>query len=494
MPRRLLQEVNSFTTWDGDRPSLRIDAKDMERVEFYARLERILRAYFEGSQSKRLFPVAIDEDRWRLAGYYVADWVLQREGDPFTAADLIRDGDEAEFDPLLRISRRNVDRLLDHLAEHRIVDIVREMDATSTVFGDIAESSAKVFILAEDVRHLLYGFVARYESERGAREVSLAPPVPASAQAVGNVSALIRPSPRVLASRYELGDLLGQGGMNSVYKGKDLVTGRQVVIKLLRTDLGNDPQAMARFRREADIARRLTHPQIVQTYDVVNGQEQTPALIMEWLNGPNLHERIMREGPMPPAEVAATGRVLAEALAYIASQQIVRLDLKPSNIIMADRGPVIIDLGIAFRVETGTHGLTQTGQLVGTPAFMARELIAGREPDPRVDLYALGLVMFYCLTGRSPWEGIADQMGIMMAIMNEEIDVTNLPVSPEFRQVLARVLAGDRDQRFPNATDLRDAITKTPEWHLVDTGSSNRDGKNGSQPTIPSVYRHPDGC
>jgi serine/threonine-protein kinase len=201
MPRRLLQEVNSFITWDGHRPSLTIDTKDMERVEFYARLERILRGYFEGSQGKRLFPVAIDEDRWRLAGYYVVDWVLQREGDPFTAADLLRDGDDAEFDPQLRVSRRNVDRLLDHLAEHRIVDVVREMNATSTVFGDIAESSAKVFRLAEDVRHLLYGFVARYESERGAREVSLAPAFPAAAQATGPVSVIMQPSPRVLASR-----------------------------------------------------------------------------------------------------------------------------------------------------------------------------------------------------------------------------------------------------------------------------------------------------
>jgi serine/threonine-protein kinase len=260
--------------------------------------------------------------------------------------------------------------------------------------------------------------------------------------------------------------------MNSVYKGKDLLTGRPVVIKLLRADLRNDPQAMARFRREADIARRLTHPQIVQTYDVLDEQEQNPALVMEWLNGPNLHEQIIREGPMPAAEVAATGRVLAEALDYIAGQQVVRLDLKPSNIIMADRGPVIIDLGIALRVETGTRGLTQTGQLVGTPAFMARELIAGREPDQRVDIYALGLVMFFCLAGKTPWEGLVEQMAIMMAIMNEEIDVTSLPISPEFRQVLARALAGDRDQRFPNAADLRDAITKTPEWHLVNTGSN----------------------
>lgn len=128
-----------------------------------------------------------------------------------------------------------------------------------------------------------------------------------------------------------------------------------------------------RVSAEANIGRRLTHPQIVQTYDVLDGQEQTPALIMEWLNGPNLQERIVREGPMPPAEVAAVGRVLSEALGYVAGEKVVRLDLKPSNIIMADRGPVIIDLGIALRVETSAPEPTQTGQLVGTPAFMPRD-------------------------------------------------------------------------------------------------------------------------
>lgn len=482
VPRKLLQELNGFVAWDGIRPSLQIGAKDMERVEFYARLERILRAYFESSGRRRLFPVAIDEDRWRLGGYYVVDWVLQSEGEPFTAADLLREGNDAEFDPLLRISRRNVDRLLDHLAEHRLLEVVREMSAMATVIGDIAESSAKVFCLAEEVRYLLYGFAARHESERGAREMSLAPAEMASARAAGApaqtaaVSVLaMRPPPRILAGRYELGDLLGQGGLSSVYKGRDLVTGRQVVVKLLRPSLGDDTQAMARFRREADIARRLTHPQIAQTYDVLDGPDRSPALVTEWLNGPNLRDRILRDGPMPPSEVAAIGRVLAAALDYIAGEQVVRLDLKPSNIVMADRGPVIVDLGIALRADTGTPGLTHTGQFVGTPAFMAPELVEGRQPDPRADIYALGLVLFYCLAGRGPWEDLVNQLAIIAAVINEQVDLTNLPISPEFRQVLGRALAKDRDERFPTAADLRDALTETPEWRLVGVGHGARD-------------------
>jgi serine/threonine-protein kinase len=483
VPRKLLQEINGFIAWDGNRPSLHIDAKDMERVGFYARLERILRAYFEISGRKRLFPIAIDEDRWRLGGYYVVDWVLQSEGEPLTAADLLREGDDAEFDPLLRISRRNVDRLLDHLAEHRILEIVREMSPTATVFGDIPESGAKVFRLAEEARNLLYGFAAQHESERGARELSLAPANAPSAWAPGDTQPGVLPPLRVIEGRYELGDLLGQGGMTSVYKGRDLVTGRPVVVKLLRPGLGDDPQAMARFRREADIARRLTHPQIAHTYAVLDGPDHNPALVMEWLNGPSLRDQIVNEGPMPPPEAAAIGRVLAAALDYIANEQVVRLDLKPSNIIMADRGPVIIDLGIAFRIGTGTAGLTQTGQFVGTPAFMPPELIEGREPDPRADIYALGLVLYYCLAGRSPWENLASPLVIMDAIMNEQVDLASLPISPEFRNVLGRALAGDRDERFPCAADLRDALSETPEYQRVSVGPG-ADDDSGAQTQI----------
>jgi serine/threonine protein kinase len=488
VPRKLLQELNSFIAWDHGGPVLQIGATDMRRVEFYARLERIMRAYFEGGRSSRLFPVAIDEDRWRLGGYYVADWVLQNEGDPFTATDLLRDGDDARFDPLLRISRGNVERLLDHLAEHQILDVIREMSPSSTVFGDVAESNAKVFRLAERERRLLYGFVAQNESERGAREVSLGPPRTAAAPAAGDFAgaaqaarpssgteqppaggsfAAPRPSPRILAGRYELGDLLGQGGLNSVYKARDLILGRPVVAKLLRPGLGNDPQAMARFRREAQIARQLTHPQIAQTYDVLDGDDGNPALIMEWLKGTSLRDQLLSTGPMQPAEVVANGRVLAEALIYIAGQRIVRLDLKPSNIILADRGPVITDLGIALRADPGTPELTQAGQFVGTPAFMPRELIAGIEPDPRADIYGLGLVLYYCLAGQSPWEDRMSQVAIMTAIMNEEVDLTSLDISPEFRRVLARALAGQRDQRFPTAADFREALTDTPEWQLL---------------------------
>jgi serine/threonine-protein kinase len=548
MPRRLLQEVNGFVVWDGDRPRLRIGAKNMERVEFYARLERILQSYVEGRGRRRLFPVPIDEDRWRIGGYYIVDWVLQSEGEPFTAADLLGAGEDGEFDPMLRVSRRNVESMLNHLAEHRVLDVVRQMSATATVYGDIAKSNEKVFCLTEEIRQLLYGFAARNESERAAHEVSLAPrpaqygPVPteikaaapsvsgyppeqafagwpaaadssypgaaaapaafppaASAAAAGAPapaataapphrpgatsealpSVQVIPPARVIGGKYELGDLISQGGLSSLYKARDLVTGRQVVVKMLRSALGDDAEVIARFRREADIARALNHPQIARTFDVLDGPN-IRALIMEWLNGPTLESLIREDGPMAPAEVAAIGRVLASALAYIGGEKIARLDMKPSNIIMApDRGPVIVDLGIALRVDTHTTSLTGAGLFVGTPAYVAPEVIEGYEPDQRADIYALGLVLYYCIVGKNPWEELPSPMAVMAAVVSEQIELGSLPISAEFRAALAKALARNRDQRFPDASGLRDALSLTPEWRSVSDDGAGRRTSSG---------------
>jgi len=550
VPRRLLHEVNSLVTWDDDsRPRLRISAKDMERVEFYAKLERILRDYIERSGRNWLFPVAIDEDRWRLGSYYVVDWVLQSEGVPFTAADLLRQGEDAEFDPLLRVSQQNVEGLLDHLARHQILEVLREMNANATVYGDVADSSETVFRLAADIRQLLYGFAAQHESERAAREAALAaaglpldypqpatgaswslpPSWPASssrpAADAGSAAAdalppegaasgrdsgaypgpgrpaappaaatryrgppgdvVLLPPARVIGDRYQLGELIGQGGLSSVYKGQDLITSRPVVVKLLRPGLSDDAVAMARFRREADIAKRLDHPQIARTLDVLEGPDN-PALIMEWLNGPSLEAMVLDEGPIPSVQVAAMGQILASALEYIAGQHVVRLDLKPSNIVMADRGPVLTDLGIAVRIGTGVTQLTAAGQFIGTPAFMAPEVIEGRGPDPRADIYALGLVLYYCLTGKNPWAHLTSPVSVMYAIVSEQVDLSGLPVSAEFRAVLGQAIARHTGDRFPTAAAFREALLRTPELRSIAPETGPGDLAAPSPPSAPA--------
>jgi hypothetical protein len=490
VPRRLLQEFNSFVAWDKDLPYLTVHAADGERVGFYARLESILREYIAGHGEERLFPVPIDEDRWRLGCYYVADWVLQSEGEPFSASQLLGEGDEAEFDPLLRLSGRNVSQLLDHFAAHGILEVVRDavrdFNPAATVIPDVAEANARVYRLATDVQRAQFGFARQNESERAALEVSLvgpAPPEPGQAGKLGSREPVSLPEPRppaaealapvpfrLLADRYELRHLLGQGGMGTVYAGEDRFTGQRVAVKVLRASMHNDPKAMARIKREAEICSSIRHPHIVQTYGVAQAPDGSPALVLELLDGPTLARVVEKRGPLPPADAAAIGATLAGALAYLADAQIVRIDLKPSNVIMEPgRGPVIIDLGTA-REPAPNMAVTTVDRMIGTPMYMAPELIAnrGQPPDTRADVYSLGLVIYFCLAGRSPFDDIDTMMALAQAITTRPISLDALPISAEFRQILGRMLERDHDKRLATGAEAQRVLEATPEWRPGD--------------------------
>ncbi len=481
VPRRLLQEFNGFVFWEKDLPVLRIDETDMQRVEFYSGIEEIMREYFESGRNARLFPVPIDEDRRRLGGYYVVDWVLRSDGEPFSAADLLLEGEDTNFDPMLRISQRRVVRLLDHLADRGILEVVREFKAGGTVIQDVGESAAKVYQLAEKIRLKLFGLAVQHEEERVAEYLSIsvispvemfphAQPAAAGPRSSADITRFTEPAPvlrpppiKVLSDRYELSRLLGQGGMGSVYAGMDRLTGQPVAVKMLRSSLTDNPQALLRARREAELAIRLRHPQLVQTLDVTDDPDGSPVLVMELLDGSTLTNRIQETGCMHGSEVVAVGKLLAEALDYLASEGIARIDLKPSNImIQPARGPVIIDLGVARDLEA--TNLTGARSIVGTPMYMAPELLTGNKPDPRVDVYSLGLVLYYCLVGRNPWEHLDEVVRIMWAILNEGIDFSVLHVSADLRQVIARATDRGPGNRFQTAADMRAALMATPEW------------------------------
>jgi serine/threonine protein kinase len=453
VPRRLLQELNRFVVWEDGIPHLRVSSGDLPRVNFYAHLEDVLSAYFEDGRQSQFFPVPIDEDRWRLGGYYVVDWVLASQGEPFSETDLLREGEDPDFDPLLRLSRRNVSRLLEHLTKCGILELVREMNAHATVYADIAESRAKVYRLAEDVRRRQRSLAVRHEYERAERDPSLNSPSEAR-----------EGRPMILDGRYELVDLLSQGGMASIYSGRDLATGREVAVKLLRDALTADPLAVARVLREGEISKPLDHPQIVHTYDVLVGNGHGPALVIELLRGPNLQDAITSDAPMSPADTVAIGYALAGALIYLGDKQIARLGMKPGNIIITDRGPVISDLGIAVLLDAD-RDLTRAGQLIGTPAYMAPELLTGSDPDPRADQYALAAVLHYCLTGKNPREAQASPP--MATGMRRYVDLSRLAVSAQFRDVLARALEPKPDDRYPRSADFREALKSTPEWQCL---------------------------
>jgi serine/threonine-protein kinase len=494
IPRLLLQEVSDFVTWaDDDRPQLRIPGQ----VTFYARLERVIGDFVVEHERTGLLRDPLAADRWRLGSYYAVDWVLRSEGLPFTTAELLQDGGEAQFDPLLGISSKSVGLLLDHLARSGILRVVREeQDPGTTVISDVTGAADKVFRLSDHAFGELYGLAGGrdlaptpvpepglaagaaspsdiYQEPRSARTVRVDRDLtPAAAAPAADHPGEPADSKLLIGGKYVLDRLLSQGALGGTYRAHEICTRRQVSVKVLRGDLAGDDIARARFRREAEILKRLDHPQVVRTIDTV-GEPGPDAIVMEPLIGSTLEELVRDDGPLQAREVTAIGQILAGALHYIADEQVVRLDLKPANIIMADRGPVIASLGIAFPTdEAAEDALSHSSRMgmIGTPTFMAPEMVMCATPDPRADIYALGLVMYFCLAGRTPWQDLTSITAVLRAITHQPIDVARLPATPDFRSVIARATARDRDDRFPDAGALREALLATPEWRSLNGG------------------------
>lgn len=216
------------------------------------------------------------------------------------------------------------------------------------------------------------------------------------------MGALAVPGPEAgpLDGRYELGERLGTGGTADVLRATDLQLGRQVAVKMFRP--GSDPALEARFADEAGMLARLQHPGLVTVYDA--GFDHGRAyLVMQLVEGESLRSRLT-DTTQPPQAVRRMGRQLADALVHVHAAGIVHRDVKPSNILL-DSGDQahLTDFGIARLTDATTH--TQSGMFTGTAAYMAPEQVRGDRPGPPADIYALGLVLLQCLTGRLEYEG-----------------------------------------------------------------------------------------
>ena len=201
----------------------------------------------------------------------------------------------------------------------------------------------------------------------------------------------------VLADRYELGPVLGQGGMARVHQGVDRQLDRRVAIKVLAPPFDRDDEFVERFRREARAAAGLSHPNIVAVFDS-GSDDGTHFIVTELVEGETLADRL-RDGPMPPADAVAVAVDIARALAAAHALGLIHRDIKPGNVMLLPDGRVkVVDFGIA-RV-LGTEHYTQSGYMMGTPAYMAPEQVLGRDVDGRADLYAVGVVLYRLLAAQ----------------------------------------------------------------------------------------------
>ncbi len=278
--------------------------------------------------------------------------------------------------------------------------------------------------------------------------------------------------PTLVGGRYELGELLGRGGMAEVRKGTDTRLGRIVAIKRLRTDLASDATFQARFRREAQSSASLNHPAIVAVYDT--GEEQAPDgaaghsvaqpyIVMEYVAGRTLRD-ILREGRkiLPERALEITSGVLS-ALDYSHRAGIIHRDIKPGNVMLTPSGDVkVMDFGIARAISDASSTMTQTAAVVGTAQYLSPEQARGETVDSRSDVYSAGCLLYELLTGRPPFVGdspvaVAYQHVREPAMPPSDHD-TELP--PEVDAIVMKALAKRLEDRYQSAAAMRSDIER----------------------------------
>jgi eukaryotic-like serine/threonine-protein kinase len=273
-------------------------------------------------------------------------------------------------------------------------------------------------------------------------------------------------STQTLASgRYRVADVLGRGGMAVVYLARDDELERPVAIKVLARHLADDPVFRDRFLREARLAARLSHPNIVQIYDA--GEDHgDPYIVMECVEGRSLADELESSGALDPARVVDLGVQVCAGLEHAHAAGLVHRDIKPGNLLLGERDTVkIADFGIARAAETTR--LTQMGSVLGTAAYLSPEQALGEEVTAAADVYSLGCVLFECLTGRTPY--VFDTLA-ELAVKHREEPITPLrelrpDIPEELEAVVMRSLARNPEYRPPSAAALgRDlAVTTTDD-------------------------------
>jgi serine/threonine-protein kinase len=287
---------------------------------------------------------------------------------------------------------------------------------------------------------------------------------------------------RVLGGRYRLVQPIARGGMATVWLADDPVLSRRVAVKILKDDLAADEATRARFRHEAIAAARLSHPCIVSTYDT-GDDDGTAYIVMELVEGPTLRKLIQESGGLPVRDVVKLGTQVADALDAAHRAGLVHRDVKPANVLVPPRGPVkVTDFGIAK--AAGTDDLTKTGTVMGTARYLAPEQVSGRPTDARTDVYALGLLLFECLTGHPPFGGDTDVATAMARLTTSapSIRAERADVPAALDDVIHRCLARNPEQRFETAAEVREALRRA---ELDPTGSVARQ-PTGARPAVPA--------
>ena len=261
----------------------------------------------------------------------------------------------------------------------------------------------------------------------------------------------------VFSDRYEIVRAVARGGTADVYLARDRLLDRDVAVKVLFPEFARDPSFVARFRREAQSAAALSHPNIVTVYDW--GEEHgTYFIVMEYVEGRSLRDVIRQEGPLAPITAARIAAAIADALAYAHRSGLVHRDVKPGNVILTEDGQVkVADFGIAASETSPGEGLTKTGLVMGTATYFSPEQAQGFPVDARTDVYALGVVLFEMATGQPPFTGDTPVAVAMQHVRDQpprpSTRMAGIPA--DFERIVLHALAKDAGARYQSVDELR---------------------------------------
>jgi serine/threonine-protein kinase len=302
-------------------------------------------------------------------------------------------------------------------------------------------------------------------------------------------------SPQVLGERYEIGGVLGRGGMAEVHRGRDLRLGREVAVKVLRQDLARDPSFQVRFRREAQAAASLNHPSIVAVYDT--GEDRTalgatPYIVMEYVEGETLRDVLRREGVLDPDRAMELAADICGALDFSHRNGIVHRDVKPGNVMITPQGTVkVMDFGIARAVSDSAATMTSTAAVIGTAQYLSPEQARGEGVDARSDVYSVGCLLYELVTGTPPFTGDSP-VAVAYQHVREDPKLPssiNREVPPELDAILLKAMSKNPANRYQSAADMRNDLLRALAGQRVEaTPVMGEDEKTTILAATPGGY------
>jgi tetratricopeptide (TPR) repeat protein len=272
------------------------------------------------------------------------------------------------------------------------------------------------------------------------------------------------------ASRYEVLERLGRGGMGEVYRVLDTEIGEEVALKLLRPEITADAQVVDRFRNELKLARRISHPNVCRVYHI-GEHDGAYYITMEFVPGEDLLSLVRRSGPLDPAQLIAVARQVCEGLAEAHRLEVIHRDLKPQNVLVDRQGRVrVVDFGIARHL--GSAGMTETGVVVGTPEYMSPEQIDGTDVDTQSDIYSLGVILFEMATGQPPFQGPTP---LAVAVKQQttpapDPGALNAGIPDEISRLILKCLQKEKQDRYESVAELLVELDRVERSAGIGTG------------------------